>query len=345
MSSTNVAGRIDQLLTQAREAVKVKNLQKAFDALKEASHLDPENAKVKQAWIALQSSEQDGRFLDHLRDYMGSRGESDGEQALRTLKQSPVTSSNATQALELLLNVRFENSVIDSVTGTLLIKNIDARKYLASRFNSEANKLFELFFDRGNESFRAFAALPLEDALWTLKEAQVQAQAGFFQLCVAKLIDVDVRCPGRAMEVMARQLAVSPENVIKIVDDHVFEIILDNLDFRGEASLRSQALLATSKFLEATKEKGDQMLTQIIIGKVRKQTNDDLISAFSAASAVFPVIPAVAAKLFMTDGFIEQLVPNLEKNSEAAASGQRYVDLSGTEQFFCFRLREENNEF
>ena len=90
------------------------------------------------------------------------------------------------------------------------------------------------------------------------------------------------------------------------------DAILSSLDIRIEAPLRSEAMLATSKLLEATKERGEELFSEFIMTKVRKQTNDDLIIAFSAAATAFPVIPVVASKLFLTEGFVQQLVESCQ---------------------------------
>ena len=125
------------------------------------------------------------------------------------------------------------------------------------------------------------------------------------------------------MRCIARLLTAAPDTVSSIVDAEVLDAILSSLDIRLAAPLRAQAMLATSKLLEATKEEGEKQFSQFIMGRASKQTNDDLIIVFSAAAAVFPVIPAVAARLFLTDGLVQQLVPNLERNSEDGAAGKR----------------------
>jgi hypothetical protein len=99
--------------------------------------------------------------------------------------------------------------------------------------------------------------------------------------------------------------------------------MLSSLDIRQEQNLRSQSMLAITKIFETTGDEGAEIFSRYIGTRVAKGTNDELINAFSAASAVFPIVPAVVSKLFMTDGFVQQLVPNLEKNSEAAAAGKR----------------------
>lgn len=323
MPSSAKEDRIAQLLAKANETAKQGNLQDAFRALKEASHLDSGNEKVRDALLALQEREQTGDALQLLRGYLASGPELDGEKAVQTLRQKELPEAEAKKALDLLLTAPEQREHLDSLTGALLSKSTAARKDIASRFKGPVTELFTLLFERGEESLKAFSSISLDGSLWESKDAQTRAQTDVFRLCIAKLMDVDIRTPERLMQPVARQLAVAPENVKDVIDDDVFEVVLNSLDIRLNPKLRSQAMLASSKMLELTGEQGGTMFGQYLANKVARQTNDDLIDAFSAASAVFPMVPAVAASLFMTDGFVQQLVPNLERNSEAASQGQR----------------------
>ena len=323
MSEKDLQDRISQLVANATKVANAGNLQKAYESLKEASHLDSENAQVKDAIVSLQAREQTGDALNLVKSYLDKGNEDDGQRALLALRQKQLPQANAIEVLDLLLNSPGERGLLDVLTGALLYKSIHARKEIAKKFSEPITAIFTELFERGVESFKSFASIPLDESAWTSKDLQKTAQIDLFRLCVAKLIDCDCDHPARLMQVIARQLAVAPDNVKDLIDFEVFRVILEQLDIRLDAKLRSQAMLATSKVLESTGETGEQIFGQFLVTEVAKQTNDDLITAFSAAAAIFPMVPAVAAQLFMTDGFVQQLVPNLERNSEAAAQGQR----------------------
>lgn len=289
-----------------------------------ATHLAPNNARVKEALVALEKRERTGDAVNLIWSYLGTGPESDGEKALHALRQKSLPKDDAEQALSHLLDAPRQCPLLDTLTGTLIYRNSNVKKALAAKFEKPVTELFDLFYERGPESLKAFATVPLDEAPWTSKDEQAKAQRDLFRLCIAKLIDVDINHPERLMRIIARQLAVAPGNVSNIIDGDVFEVMLNSLDIRLQPALRSQAMLATSKVLETTKEGGETLFGQYLAAKVSKQTIDDLIVAFSAAAAVFPMIPAVAAQLFMTDGFVQQLIPNLERNSDAGRDGQRY---------------------
>lgn len=323
MSSKQVQERISELLRAANESADGGDLQEAAEALKEASSLDRENTQVRNAIVALQRREATGDALNLIKNYLGrDRPRSDGEKALKALKQRQLPKDEAEAALDLLLNASKSLDLIDDLTGTLIHRSIDVKQILASKFREPVTTLFDQFYELGPDSFKGFATLPFDDTLWSSKEDQARAQRDNFRLCIAKLIDVDIDNPERLMQIVARQLAIAPDNLGKVLDADVFAVILNSLDIRLPVALRRQAMLATSKALEASSETGEQIFGQYLVSKVAQQTIDDLIVAFSAASAVFPMIPVVAARLFLTDGFVQQLVPNLERNSEFGSSSE-----------------------
>lgn len=323
MSTDGTQDRIKTLLVSVDAAIKANELQKAAEVLREASHLDSDNAQVNERWATLQKIDAGSDVVGLLRTYLGGQNEDDGQKALQALKAKQLPSKDALQAAELLLEFKRPLPLLDSLTGALLSKNVEAHKNAASRFADNATKTFEELFDRGEESFSVFATFPLDNAVWSSKGQQVTAQKDLFRLCVATLISAGAEHLEQIMRAIARLLSLVPDTVSEIVDEEVLDAILSCLDLRLPNSLRSQAILATSKLLEATKERGEELFSTFIKERAAKQSNNDLIIAFSAAAAVFPIIPAVAARLFLIDGFVQQLVPNLERNWEDGAAGHR----------------------
>ena len=323
MSSTAQSDYLSNLLFQADEAIKKNELQKAADTLREASHLDADNAQVKERMVAVQKLSEGDNALDLLRSYLASDDISVGEQTLQAFKQKQLSQREAEDALELLLRSSSSADLIDTILGILLTRNIPARRLIAARISQNATEVFELLFDKGEQSFTSLASVPLEKSLWAADDVQATAQKDLFRLSVAKLIDAGAEHLERVLKCIARLLSFVPDTVASIVDADVMDAVLSSLDLRLEQPIRSQAMLATSKMLEATRERGEELFSKFITGRAEKQTIDDLIVAFSAAAAVFPIIPAVASKLFLTDGFVQQLVPNLDRNFEEGAAGKR----------------------
>lgn len=324
MSSKASTERVNELLAKADEFICAKDLPRAAQALKEATRLDSQNGQVKEKWTAFQKLEAGvDDAIELLRIYVGGQDAEDGQKALQALRQKSLAENDAVEAIDLVLNTKVATSLIDPLAATILSKNVEARKAVATKLSANATQTFELAFETGPEAFNAFASIALEAFLWPSKEQQVIAQKDVFRLCVATLIEPGEEKFERLMKCIARLLTLAPDAVAPIIDEEDVDIILSSLDIRLPANLRSQTMLVVSKLLEVTKEQGEELFSNFINGRAQKQTNDDLIIVFSAAAAVFPMIPVAAAKLFLTDGFIQQLVPNLEKNSEEGQAGKR----------------------
>ena len=107
--------------------------------------------------------------------------------------------------------MRGHQKLLDSLTGTLLSRNIEARRLVATRLAENATEVFDFLFGRGEESFRALTALPLESSLWQSKSQQEMAQRDVFRLCVATLIEAGAEHLEMVMRCIARLLAVTPE--------------------------------------------------------------------------------------------------------------------------------------
>lgn len=323
MSHASSDEKVAALLQQHDDAVKSGSLQQASAILKEASHLDPDNDQIKRRWLTLSNAESSTTLFAPLSTFIANGNEIDGQKALQALKQKQLSPEDAARAYDLLVRPASKPKLLDEATGVLLSRHVEARKLVVAKLSSDPTDVYGELYEQGDETFRAATAITFDAPFWLSKDAQNAAQKDVFRLCVATLMGAGIDRPDRAMRAIARQLAVQPANVADLLDEDVFDVILCDLDIRLDSALRSQAMLSTSKMLEATGARGEALFEAFVTGRVAKQANDDLVIAFSAAASVFPVLPAVATKLFMTDGFVQQLVPNLERNSEDARSGKR----------------------
>jgi hypothetical protein len=323
MAAQAASERVNALLVTANDSISAGSYAIASETLREASHIEPQNVKVQEAWKLLQSKSTTRDAVESIRDYIGSQQEEVGQNAIQDLKESQLGHHESLEAVGLLLHSDPGLPLSDQLTSTLLLGHKEARKVLADRLVDNATDVYTEVYGKGDATFNAFASLPSDDTLWPSKELQIEAQRDVFRLNIATLIAAGVENPDRAMKAVARQVALAPENVADLLDEDTFDVMLSALDIRQEQNLRSQSMLAITKIFETTGDEGAEIFSRYIGTRVAKGTNDELINAFSAASAVFPMVPAVVSKLFMTDGFVQQLVPNLEKNSEAAAAGKR----------------------
>jgi len=327
MISTSGQARIADLLTKAAQAIVAGENAKAAGILREASQIDPQDGDVKKRWLALAGHEAGGQSpVQALRRYLETGNVDEGDRVRLALNQQRQLSAiEVDEAHDLLVGYEGTLPRVDELTALLIQRQSSARRLIASRFTSNPTEIFERLYSIGDESFKALISVVLDASLWPADSGRMTApQQDVFRLSLATLISANVKNPERAMSAVTHLLAVQPESIKGLIDQDVVDIVLSDLDIRLEATLRRQAMLAASRMLEVTDERGEMCFVEYVKVKVANGNNDDLILAFSAASAVFPILPQVAAKLFLTEGFVRDLIPNLEKNSEAAAHGKRY---------------------
>lgn len=311
MSTNSAANRVEVLIGQANELIKHDNLQQASERLREASHLKPEDARLKAAWTRLREREGRVPVLELLRSFSTTSSEENGKKALQALQHTQLAPDDATRAVDIVLDLDTASDSLDLVTATLLNRNLAVRRILAKRFHDDL--VFDQLWERGDQSFSAFTSIPLDGASWDSPDAQAIAQKDVFKLCVSKILKAGLGHQERALKAIARQLATAPSNVKGLLDEDVFDTTLNTLDIRNDVSLRSQAMLATSKLLEIAGEEGETRFATFITTRIARQHINDLIIAFSAAAAAFPLVPGAAARLFLTEGFLEQLMTVLER--------------------------------
>lgn len=315
---------VTSLLAQVDVAVNAGELPKAASILREASQLQPDKKEIKDRWLTLQAREaSDNGVVEAIKSYIQGRLGEDVKGVVQALTQKQLNAVDSTEAYNALVAAPAQTKASDEVLGTLLGRQVEARRLVATKLSISATEVFDQLCSKGDDTFRAFAGIALDNSLWESKEKQRSAQQDLFRLCIAALIDAGVERPDRLMKAVARQLAVQPNNVADLIDEDVYDIVLSELDIRHDNSLRSQAMVAMTRLLEVSQDDGERLFASFVTTHVSRATNDDLIMAFSAAAAVFPVLPAVASRLFLTEGFLQGLMPHLEKNSEAAVGGKK----------------------
>ena len=212
-----------------------------------------------------------------------------------------------------------ENGEIqDGIVAGLLREAPAARFALAKKLHDNTTMIaFGELFKLGDGSSNGMTDVVLDPAAWSTESAREECEKDVFQLYLAKLIQVGDEYNGRAMKGIARLLAADTERLRTFIDDETFDVILCSLDNRNTAQVRSQATLVTAKYLEASGDSGERTLTRFVTSRVTRQRNEDLVLAFSAAAGVFPVAPSPASTLFLTEGFVQGLVPLLKKKAKS----------------------------
>ncbi|KAI4763580.1 ARM repeat-containing protein [Aureobasidium sp. EXF-3400] len=320
--------RAEELVVQARECIEQRQLQQATQLAKEAASLAPTNQNVQALVQSLSTEGSNGsQILSLVQSYVERGEKKDGQEAVNLLKQhAAIPTDHINDVAHLLFDHEGKPTEIrDQLTGAFVINSAAARKQLASRIQvgTEATRYFRLLWKRGEHSFNSILPVLLDAEAWPNAEVQTQAKRDAFLLALGKLLDPALEHGEWSMTLIARLLTSNAHDMAGLIDRDTFEIVLAQLDIRLDAKIRAQATLAVAKLLEETREEGEAIFTDYVTNTVSKGHNDELIVAFSAAASVFSLVPKTVAKLFLTPGFLEGLVPVLERNSMGQRKSHR----------------------
>ena len=239
-------------------------------------------------------------------------------------------SSDATdQCTKILFDACTNNgSLGDEIFSSYLEKSSAARRVFTTQIEeATTDAMFEQAWDTGGGVTHGLISILLDSSLWQREGARFRSEQDIFMLLIAKLMEAGQDHMDRALKELGRLLAADAERLHSLVDADGLNAILSCLDVRGPADLRSQATFVLARYLAASKDEGEQMLSTFIRSRVTEATNDNLIVAFSAASAVFPIIPSTASHLFLTEGFAQSLVAMLNRKSKNTRVRQTALEM------------------
>ena len=326
MESYDPEQRLERLADEADERLRSGELVPAAQSLRQASAIDSGDVRIKDLWARLQEREKEDPLLRLCQTFAQTGSEHSRREVLNHLSHQSVQSQLVERCFQTLLESNQPISSMDLLVASLF-KARGAQKYFTSEFYERPTATFDLIWRCGDESINAVSTLVLDSKAWTSEDDRRQTLKNVFQLLLAKVMGGDNDDLERAMRNVARLLATVPTDLADLVDADSFDSILSCLDIRHSAVLRSQATLAVAKISEAMPENGQAWLAKYVTSRVARQKVDDLLVAFSAAAAVFPIVPSVAAMLFLTPAFLETLVPILKKNKGAHKMQQAALEM------------------
>ena len=308
--------QLAQLANEADERLRAYDLLAATQLLRRASAINSEDARIKDLWAQLRERENEDPLLRMCKSCLETGSEDTKKEILGYLDQQSLQPSVAERCFRMIVDSKQRTSMTDVIVRSLL-KAHGAHPYFALELNERPTATFNRIWIYGDEAVNAVSTLVLDSKAWSSENDRRTALRNVFQLLLAKVMGGDDDDLERAMRNTARLLATASTDVAGIVDADSFDSILSCLDIRLSTVLRSQATVAIAKTLDVNPENGQAWLAKYVTSRVAKQRVDDLLFAFSAASAVFPIVPSVASMLFLTPAFLETLIPILKKNRDA----------------------------
>ena len=272
--------------------------------------------------MKIQEEEESGHQLINLcQKYTTQNDENAGKEAVRYLSTNGLKppESVALECMKLILAQRPTalSSTQDSIISGLVRHSTSVRKLFSSELQTAVTPFFDEIYERGDGAAVCLDTVVLDSTVWPSEDARYHCECELFQLFIAKLMESGHDQDGRSLKGIARLLAVDAAKLQYLIDDECLEVIVSSLDDRLPLEVRSQATLAMTKYLEVAKEAGEKRFSNIITAKVLKGHNDSLIVAFSAAAAVFPVVPTVVASHFLSEDFMTCLASLISKNMKS----------------------------
>ena len=188
-------------------------------------------------------------------------------------------------------------------------------------------EFFENMFARGDESANVLRSVVLEVSLWQQEDVRLRVEDDLFVLFIAKLMESEHDHDGRALKGITLLLLADTNRLYTHIDEDAFDALLKSLDFRLPAEVRGQATLVISKFMEISELESQQYLHNFITAQIAKQKTEALVISFSAAAQLFAVASNVTAQLFLTQGFLESLMPLLQQKFSSTIVHDAFLSL------------------
>lgn len=275
--------------------------------MRQALSLAPHNKAVVAALASFQLSANVPALLKLVQKLATSGDAAAGDEALRLLRDpgtAPQTSA-VVECIEILVLKSSEvpKPVAAQLVAELLRASRGAREQIATRLDTEGvEKIMVPFEKLGEEALDGLVVVNLDSVAWKSIDGQSRCLRELFKSFLA---------PPTNIRAVSRLLAAKADELHPYMNTAGFEAILRSLDINCPIELRSHATLAAGRFIETSGDISASMMGKFVVGQLAADGNDDLRQAYSAAAAVFPLVPTVAAQLFLTEGFVEGVVPSL----------------------------------
>ncbi|PYH96271.1 actin cytoskeleton organization protein [Aspergillus ellipticus CBS 707.79] len=324
--------RAVHLTREAVELIDAGHREAASRNLREALTLAPEHSAVKEAFVKIQQDEENGHHLiDLCRRYTTGKDEPAGKDAALYLRTDGLKTPEEVglECAKLLLAQQPHSlsSLQDDIISGLVRQNTSVRLHFSEQLQTSVTAFFDEIYERGDGAAVCLDTVVLDPAVWPSEDARLHCERELFLLFIAKLMESGHDMDGRSLKGIARLLAVDAMKLQELIDDEGLEVIMSSLDSRLPLEWRSQATLATVKYLEVSQKVGEDRFSKLVSSKILKGRSDDLIEAFSATAAVFPVIPEVAAALFLSESFLAALAPLTSRDAKSRKVELPFLEL------------------
>ncbi|KAF3936208.1 hypothetical protein ABW19_dt0204114 [Dactylella cylindrospora] len=298
-------------------AGRMELLQDAARALREAIHLSPNNPQVRAAFQHIQETQDAGsKIPDLCKKLLEDGSVASGEEALKIIQSGGSVEKEKAKAIVLAIvqyegeeNTRF---IAGKILAALVAANTDAKTgFVALVANSDMReRIYKRVLKLGREAIDSLTSTILDSKVWK-DDQQETALKSWFQFLVtqvtqSKPVEVSIRP-------ISRLLAVEAKKLEPLVGETEFTKLLALIHEGSTEEFRTGALLAAAKYLEAVEsDKALKLLGDFLTSRIASDNDEDMSLAFNVAAALFPVATTSLSALFLTNGFVQNLVPSLQ---------------------------------
>ncbi|KAI9834134.1 MAG: hypothetical protein M1826_005245 [Phylliscum demangeonii] len=323
--------RAAALADQAAQLLAKGQKEDAFRTLREAGSIAPDHPRIREVFLQLQADNFLHPFLKLCRQYASQPSDEHADDVCRYLEREhgQLPDDSADECVAVLLEACAPHGVGgDRIVSTLLKYSPQARQDLAAQLaKTTTDTLFNRLWDTGDGAIDGLAAVLVDPAAWSSETTRQRCEGDVLMLLIAKLMEAGQDAVERGLQGLGVLMLSDAERLYPLVDAEGLAVILSSLDPRTPAPVRSQATLITTKYLEASKEAGQDLLFAFIRTQIDQTTPDKLIVAFAVAAVVFPLVPASASVLFLAEGFVESVVGLLVRKGKSTKVRQAALEM------------------
>lgn len=314
MASDQKDKRIAELVKRAQHARRRDSNQEAADAVREALSIDPDNEDARKLFEGL--SLTGGKATDVLRlcrDYYEGITSDDGFRS--AIEGAAIDIEGTRETFEFVFDHKGDRS--GRIVERLLSKP-NGRRTIIPMLLDEPTTTFRALWDLGEASVTSLVMkVLLQPAAWNKEGDRRKAERDITILLLAKLLEAGQETPELAMLAIARLLAVDVQVLQEVFDPEAYAILFGTLDQTHPLPVRSQATVALAKLHESSPERWETELFAFVESQAQTQKTENLIVACSAVSTLFAVAPPVCAKMFLREGFVQQLMHLVENTNSS----------------------------
>lgn len=246
-----------------------------------------------------------------------SEHDDDLDNVARTLdREGTLTKSKAEQLLHLLLVDKSSHPDSSRLLARLLTQQPEALRALPRELQHNPKNVFRRCLASGTDGSKTLADCLLSGQVWPSRETQLQCIHAIAQLCIESLesstTDDQVK---QILSILVRLIGTSTADPSFSLTPRSAEAFLSLLDLRRPQTIQSQALLVLMRILGKSEERETIILRDVLHQKGFSTSRTDVITAFSAAAALFPIVPALCKDLLAEKRVLEEVLSSLKKSA------------------------------